>query len=322
MLKHLMILGGAILFCACTSEAPLTSTAPTAQPPAVEAKAPSPSTEIKPQSGPTPVVVPVTVLNRDGENALNLMQRDFHLFEDDQEQKITGFGAVDAPFNVALLLDTSSSVGFKVEDIQYAATAFVEQLRPQDRVMVVSFNKEVYLNAEFTSDRSQLRRAIDGIRGGSGTRLYDAVETALAKHLKPIDGRKAVVLFTAGADTASQTATARTSTQLAEESGAIIYTIRYVVDDDAAPTDAKADGPGAQYLRELTERTGARSYRTATTDHLKKAFSMIPVELRQQYTLSYYPTNTKRDGLYRRLSIKVERPEMTVYARPGYRAAK
>lgn len=314
MLKYLVVLWVAVLFCACTSEAPLTSTAPTAQPS---------SAEVKAQPGPTPVVVPVTVLNREGESALNLTQRDFHLFEDDQEQKISGFGAADAPFNVALLLDTSSSVGFKVEEIQYAATAFVEQLRPQDRVMVISFNKEVSLNAEFTTDRNQLRRAIDSIRGGGGTRLYDAVETALARHLKPIDGRKAVVLFTAGEDMASQTATARTTTQLAEESGALIYTIRYsAVEDTATPTDAKADSPGAHYLRELTERTGARSYRAATPEHLKKAFSMIPVELQQQYTLSYYPTNTKRDGLYRRLLIKVERPEMTVYTRPGYRAAK
>src|SRR4030095_16325111 len=97
---------------------------------------------------------------------------DFHLFEDDQEQEIEEFTTVEMPFHVVLMLDTSFSAQFKLDEIQQAAIAFVEQLRPDDRVCVVSFDDRIDVMTDFTNDRSQLYRAIRATRTGAGTKLY------------------------------------------------------------------------------------------------------------------------------------------------------
>jgi len=291
------------------------------------------------------VVVPVTVLDREGLSVPNLTPRDFHVFEDNVEQEIDHFSSVEAPFNVVLLLDTSSSVRLKVEDIQSAALAFMEKLRPQDRVMAVSFNSEVYLDAEFTSDHAQLRHTIYAPRSRAGTRLYDAVDLVLTERLKQVEGRKAIVLFTDGVDTESRLATAPSTLELAEESDVLIYTIRYNTADDvvenplpvtingqmvdirtqrsnASYTGTEAYRAASQYLRELSERTGAHLYQAETINNLSQAFALIAGDLRQQYALSYYPSNAARDGSYRRIRIRVDRPDVVVRARPGYRAAQ
>jgi Ca-activated chloride channel family protein len=172
------------------------------------------------------VLIPVSVLERDGKYIPNLTKDDFQIFEDDIKQEIDHFSSVEAPFNVVLLLDTSGSTRFKIEDIQRAALTFVEQLRPQDRLMVVSFDQRVYIDSEFTGDRRQLRRAIQHTRTGGSTRLYDAVALVLTERLNRLQGRKAVVLFTDGVDTASRLASALSTIDLVEESGALIYPIQ------------------------------------------------------------------------------------------------
>jgi VWFA-related protein len=287
------------------------------------------------------VVIPVSVLDRDGKYIPNLTRRDFHIYEDDVEQEIAYFSAVEVPFQVVLLLDTSSSARFKIEDIQNAALAFVEQLRPQDRVMVVSFDSRIYVDAEFTSDRAQLRRAIYGIRTRGGTRLYDAVDLALTERLKHLQGRKAIVLFTDGVDTESRLTTAPRTLELVEESGVLVYPVQYDTSRDAAKgarvvgppgnqiyvPDPAISGPEAyrqasQYLTALAERTGARLYPAETIGNLHQALSLIAEELRHQYAISYYPTNTKRDGSYRRLRVRVDQAGVVVRARPGYRMAQ
>jgi VWFA-related protein len=151
----------------------------------------------------TLVTIPVSVLDRDGKYVPNLSKRDFQIYEDGVQQEIADFSLVEVPFNVVLLLDTSRSTVFRLEDIQHAAVAFVEQLRPQDRVMVVSFDDKIYIDSEFTSDRARLRRAIYGTRTGGGTKLYDAVDLVITERLNRMDGRKAIVLFTDGVDTTS-----------------------------------------------------------------------------------------------------------------------
>src|SRR5215470_2644532 len=175
----------------------------------------------------TLVTIPVRVLDRDGKYIPNLTRRDFHLFEDNVEQDIADFNSIEAPFHVALLLDTSRSTSFKLGDIQKAALAFIDQLHPDDRVMVVSFDSDIYIDAEFTSDREQLRQAIRRTRTGSSTRLYDAVDLVITERLGKIQGRKAVVLFTDGVDTASNLASAASTIGRVEESGVLAYPIQY-----------------------------------------------------------------------------------------------
>ena len=138
----------------------------------------------------TLVTLPVSVMDRDGKYIPNLRKEDFRLWEDGTEQTVAFFSAVDKPFSVVLMLDTSGSTRFRIEEIQDAAIAFVNQLRSDDRVMVVSFDESIHMLADFTSDRSRLRDAIRRTRTGGGTRLYDAVDQVINQHLGRISGSK------------------------------------------------------------------------------------------------------------------------------------
>ncbi|MEA2173866.1 MAG: Ca-activated chloride channel [Blastocatellia bacterium] len=184
------------------------------------------------------VTVPVSVMDRDGKYIPSLGREDFHIFEDGVEQRIAYFATVDQPFTVALLMDTSRSTNFKLEDIQDAAIAFVKQLKTEDRVMVISFDDKINVLVKPTDDRDELIRAIRRTRTGGGTRLYDAVDQVIKQHLKGITGRKAIVLFTDGVDTTSRRATYESTIREAEEFDAIAYSVAYDT------SDAVGNGPG------------------------------------------------------------------------------
>jgi VWFA-related protein len=173
------------------------------------------------------VTIPVSVLDRDGRFIPALRKEDFRIFEDGTEQQVAYFATTEEPFTVALVIDTSGSTRFKLEDIQDAAIAFLDQLRPADKVIVVSFDDSVRVLSEATSDRRQLRDAIRQTRTGGGTRLYDAVDLVIQKQLERARGRKAIVLFTDGVDTTSRTASFQSTISEAEELDALIYPIQY-----------------------------------------------------------------------------------------------
>ena len=108
----------------------------------------------------TLVTIPVSVMDRDGRYIPNLQKEEFRIWEDGVEQEVAFFQSVDKPFSVVLMLDTSPSTQFRLEDIQDAAISFVNQLRSDDKVMVVSFNDDIKILSEFTTDRSRLHNAI------------------------------------------------------------------------------------------------------------------------------------------------------------------
>jgi VWFA-related protein len=175
----------------------------------------------------TLVTVPVSVTDRDGRYVPDLEKEDFHIYEDGVEQQIAYFATTEKPFTVVLVLDTSSSVWSKLGKIKDAAIAFVDELRPDDRVMVVSFARGFTLQCEATSDRQKIRKAIEGTGRGLSTHLYDAMDKLMRKYLGSIQGRKAVVLFTDGVDASSRDATYESTLQEAEELDALIYPILY-----------------------------------------------------------------------------------------------
>lgn len=291
----------------------------------------------------TLVNVPVLVLDRSGKYFPDLKRDDFQIYEDSIKQEIDGFNSTEAPFNVALMLDTSNSTRFKLEDIQRAALAFSDQLRQQDRMMVVSFDSKIYVDSEMTGDRKQMRRAILETRTGQATRLYDAIDLVLSERLNKVEGRKAIVLFTDGVDTASKLASALSTLEQVEESNVLVYVIQYDTHNDVAsggvlmmgrpggPVTTKkiqVPGPGEKeylygdrYLTEMADRSGARLHKAETLTDVSQAFSQIAEELRHQYSLSYYPANEKRDGSYRKIRVVVSKPDAAVRARKGYRAA-
>ena len=322
------------------------------------------------------VTIPVSVMDRDGKFVPFLKKRDFRLYEDGVEQDIESFNSVETPFHVALVLDTSNSTLFKFADIQDAAFAFIKQLRRDDQVMVVSFDSKVRFHCDFTSDYDELRRAIEETRINGSTKLYEAVDKVVDR-LETIQGRKAIVLFTDGVDTASRRANYKNTVEKVEESGAIVYPIKYDTEGDQQgggygpttnswpwpnpspssgrrrwpfsplagqlstkwqfpqwrfsqwPGRAPSSGGGksddyrraGRYLQELADRSGGRLYDGDTLYSVTQAFSMIAEELRHQYSLSYYPVNSKKDGAYRHVKVRVEKQGMIVRAREGYRAA-
>jgi len=175
----------------------------------------------------TLVTLPVSVMDRGGRYVPNLRKEDFRLWEDGVEQQVAFFSSVDKPFSVVLMLDTSGSTRFRLEEIQDAAIAFTNQLRPDDRVMIVSFDDQIRVLSEFTSDRGHLRDAIRRTRTGDGTKLYDAVDMVMNQQLNTVSGRKAIVLFTDGVDTTSRHASYASNVRDAEELDALIYPVQF-----------------------------------------------------------------------------------------------
>ncbi|MCA1576264.1 MAG: VWA domain-containing protein [Acidobacteria bacterium] len=275
------------------------------------------------------VAVPVSVLDRQGRFIPGLRREDFRVFENGVEQAIAYFEPSEKPFTVALLLDTSASTRFHLWEIREAAIAFAKQLRPQDRVLVVTFSDEVLLLTEATNDLEVVNAVIQtNATPGSATRLYDAVNLVIAERLNKIQGRKAIVLFTDGVDTASNLATYESTLREAEELDALVYPIQYDTTDYmramqnggsvsvvtttrgnwpfpgssstqtipvSPPGNLQAMGATSadydranQYLHGMADRTGGRLYQANDRKQLDQAFSSIAEELRRQYSLGYY----------------------------------
>lgn len=332
-----------------------------AQPPAAAAPQPTPE-EVGEgdvvRVNTTLVTVPVSITDRDGRYIPDLQKDDFRIYEDGIEQQVSYFAATEKPFTVVLMLDTSASTWSKLGQIRDAAQTFVEQLRPDDQVMVVSFARGFTVQCEATSDRQIIRKAIQNTGRGLSTHLYDAMEKLMEKNLNRIQGRKAVVLFTDGVDAQSHDATYESTLRTAEELDAIIYAIRYDTYDAAndngvattpqtgsrlpsilrrlpLPTisigggnsggaagngSSRADYErGQRYLRELAALTGGRLYE-ASKDlrYLRDAFSYIAEELRRQYSLGYYPKQPAQPGERRHIRVRVSRSELTVRSRDSY----
>ncbi|HEX8136192.1 MAG TPA: VWA domain-containing protein [Pyrinomonadaceae bacterium] len=297
------------------------------------------------------VTVPVSIKDRDGRFVPHLKREDFRVYEEGLEQEVAYFAAVEKPFSVVLMIDVSVSTWSKLGQIKEAAKAFVEQLRPEDSVMVVSFAKGLKVKCEPTSDRQVIREAIEEVDKGSSTRLYDAMERLMDKYLGRIQGRKAVVLFTDGVDSASDDATYESTVREAEELDAIIYPIRYDTYDPKkdksgssgsrissilrtvgipVPNISGGGGGGSgyskaeyvrgeRYLHELAELTGGHVYEAnKDLSYLQQAFTQIAEELRRQYSLGYYPKQPGQPGERRRIRVQARPPDLSVRTRDSY----
>jgi Ca-activated chloride channel homolog len=296
------------------------------------------------------VTVPVSIKDRDGRFVPDLKREDFLVYEEGLEQEVAYFAAVEKPFSVVLMIDTSVSTWSKLGQIREAAKTFVEQLRPEDSVMVVSFAKGLTVKCEPTTDRKIIREAIGDVGKGSSTHLYDAVERLMDKYLGRIQGRKAIVLFTDGVDSASDDATYESTVREAEELDAIIYPIRYDTYDPKKDKSGSSRSPipsilrkigipvpnisggggssgyskaeyvrGERYLHELAELTGGHVYEAnKDLSYLQQAFTQIAEELRRQYSLGYYPKQPGQPGERRRIRVQARPPDLAVRTRDSY----
>lgn len=283
------------------------------------------------------ITIPVSVFDRNGLYIPNLSKENFKIFEDGKEQEIAYFGTSEKPFTVVLLLDTSPSTEYKIEEIQRAAIAFVDQLKPQDSVMVIEFDANVHVLTEVTSDRQKIYKAIGRADFGYGTALYDAVDFSLRKRLSAVEGRKAIVLFTDGVDTESHKAGYDSTVREAEESDALVFPIYYNTFFDnnrRIGSSMPFPFPGAQmprgstseeyalgkrYLTDLSEATGGKVFRPeATPGGLTAAFEGIAEELRRQYNIGYYPNTEGQAGQRKQIKVRVNRPNLVIRSRDSY----
>lgn len=253
------------------------------------------------------VSVPVSVVNRSGQYVVDLQRSDFRVFEDGKEQAIVHFSNVDQPFSVVLLIDTSGSTAPFIDQIKGAAKAFVEQLRPADSVRPIYFHGEIKSLADAAiRDPNVFAQAIDQIKPGPinmGTRMYDAVAFGLST-LRPVAGRKAIVLITDGENTWGK-ATMKGTLRDAEESGAVVYTVQY------------GDLQTEKYLQQLAEKTGGRYFRGGDLSSITRSFIQVAEELRRQYVLGYKLNNSPKTGT-RKITVKVNRKHVVVHSRDSY----
>ena len=177
------------------------------------------------------IVVNVLVTDRNGKPLAGLQKENFRIFEDGEEQVVQNFFPVDAPFSVGLLLDTSYSTVGRLARIQDSAIEFLDQIHPDDEVMVISFDDDVYLDTDFTQNKQAVERAIKMTRSGRSTQLFEAVYLGM-QQLREQPYRKVMVLFTDGVDTTSPTSSAKETVEVAKEAEVTIYPIFFNTEAD------------------------------------------------------------------------------------------
>jgi VWFA-related protein len=274
----------------------------------------------------------VTVRDKNKRIVTDLKKEDFKLAEDGADQQIAFFSKeVTLPITLALLLDTSGSEQFMLPAIQDMGGRFLDRvLKKGDEALVMSFDTDVDLLSDFTDDRGQLDRAIRKTRintpmsGGminpgpvpsshiTGTALYDAIYLACNEKLSTEAGRKAIVIVTDAQDEGSKVREEE-AIEAAQRTDTVIH-ILLVADPHFGGNSGAA--------RKITEETGGRMIVANSEKHLAEAFDQISEELRSQYTLGYYPTNTTHDGKFRKIKVDMSNHDLKVLARKGYYAPK
>jgi VWFA-related protein len=273
-----------------------------------------------------------TVRDKNKRLVPDLKQEDFKIFEDNQEQKIAFFSKeVTLPITLGLLIDTSGSEQNRLGAEQEAASRFLERvMKKGDEAMVISFDLDVDLLADFTDDRAQIERAINKARIGAvsggvitpgtipqgsntgGTHFYDAVYLACNDKLATEAGRKALIIITDAQDEGS-----RLRLEEAIESAQRTDTVVHVL---------LVHDPGYSWrpdvAKKLSDETGGRTIEVSSEKRLNEAFDQISEELRSQYTVGYYPTNTRKDGYFRKVKVETGNKDYKVLTRKGYYAPK
>jgi len=250
-----------------------------------------------------------------GQFVTELVESDFEIYEDGVLQEITNFSQqTDLPLTMALCVDTSASVKVKLEFEKEAALDFLYTImRPTDRALLAEFDTGVTLLHDFTSNPNDLAREIKHLRAGGGTSLYDAIYLVSEQKLLEATGRKTIIILSDGADLTSRRTfeEAMTMAQRAEATIFAVSTTRFGADIDHA---------GDKALIQMAETTGGRVLFPYATEQLATSFAEIEQELRSQYNLTYVPTNSKRDGTFRQVEVKVKRDKTNIRHRKGYYA--
>jgi Ca-activated chloride channel family protein len=264
----------------------------------------------------------VTVTDSTSRYVTDLTQDDFSVFEDGVKQEVTFFTRTNLPIALALLLDTSASMENKLPIAQEAAVGFAKRLRPQDLAEVIDFDSRVVVLQPFTNTLPLLDQAIRKTSAGGSTSLYNAVYIAL-KDLKKVVAknvdeirREAIVLLSDGEDTSSLLPFEEVL-DLAKRSETAIYSIG--LRSNEGPSAASKGFKEAEFvMRQLSQETGGRAFFPNQASDLGGVYGQISDELSSQYTVGYTSHNPKRDGEWRRVVVRVNRPNVSARTKQGY----
>ena len=254
----------------------------------------------------TLVVIPVTVTDAQHRFVLGLEKSDFTLFEDGIEQKVTQFAGEDAPISAGLLVDTSGSMGDKMQLARAAVTQFLKTLNRHDESFLISFGDRARLATPLTSRTSEIEEKLAEVQPEGLTALLDAVPLGLTQMRQARNTRKALLIVSDGGDNNSQYTTAQVK-DLVRQADVQVYAMG-VFDRFPMLAMSAAEVSGPKLLAQLSEQTGGRVFAASSAADLPAIASRIGIELRNQYVLAYSPANKKHDGKYRKVEVKVKAP--------------
>ena len=266
------------------------------------------------------VSLSVTVTDSTNHYVTDLADKDFEIYEDGVKQDLVLFNRSNLPVALVLLIDTSSSMEDRMKIAQDAAIGFVQKIRPTDLGEVISFDSRFQTLQKFTNSIAELEAAIRKTVAGGSTSLYNALYVSL-KDLKKVPTRtedevrrQAIILLSDGEDTSSLI-TLDDVLDLARRSETAIYPIGLMADE---PAQSKGFREATFALRQLASDTGGRSFFPTDAKALAGIYGQIYDELSSQYTIGYTSKNARRDGAFRRLVVRVNRPNVMARTKQGY----
>jgi VWFA-related protein len=261
--------------------------------------------------------VSFSVLDKKGKLVTDLSQDEFKIYEDNKAQEITNFAReTDLPLTVALLIDTSTSIRDKFKFEQDAAVDFFHSTlrRKKDKGLLMSFDSTIDLLQDFTDDPDQLTKAVDRLKTGGGTKMFDAIYSVCQEKLKSEAGsRKILVLISDGDDNLSVESLASTL-EMAQRAEVTIFAISTNSSGFFGMSSPKND----KVLKKLAEDTGGRAFFPPKIEDLAQSFHEISQELRSQYSLAYRSANPNKDGTFRSIKIATSRKDVKIKSRKGY----
>jgi len=277
------------------------------------------------------VTVPVTVRKPAGGFIKSLPKSAFLIQEDGEDQEVLTFEQEGVPTYIAIVLDISGSVRSEWGTIKYATRKFIENLKPEDKFALITFNIQTYLRMDWGNKMDKLEDVLASIYCKDNTNLWDTIYAVAKDVFKGVQEKKAMIIMTDGLDNNSAMSY-KESLDAAVHSEAAIYVVSKTQAVRQAYIAAQQGQglytgiPEQEFvqadlaLRKLSFETGGRVLYPNTFGQLDNIYAEVDEELRNQYVLGYLSTNTAKDGSYRRIDVRVNAPEAVISARPGYYA--
>jgi VWFA-related protein len=271
------------------------------------------------------VTVPVTVRRHEGGFIKSLPKSAFHIYEDGEPQEVVFFAQEGLPARIAIVLDISGSVRTEWGTIKYATKKFVENLQKDDEFSLVSFNTEIRLKMDWGRKTDRIDSVLSSIYCKDNTKLWDAIWVVSNDVFKNVKEKKAMIIMSDGLDNESAVSY-KEALEAAVHSEAAIYVVskteavRTLLESEYRDIPQKEFANADLALRKLAYETGGRVLYPNSFGQLDNIYAEVDEELRNQYTIGYISTNAAKDGSYRRIEVRVDAPEASVSARPGYYA--